>query len=104
MASRRRASRAISSGCMASDMVAIECMWGDVTILYNGTNRGGFRVKSRDFYHPDVKLIDQALLQSVVGQFGVVLQVHLLQQTCAIDADRLHTEAQLLADLRQGFA
>src|SRR5512135_2613782 len=54
--------------------------------------------------HYAVRLLYQAVFEAVMGELGVVLEFHLLQQPGAIHAHGLDTQIEFLSDLGQGLA
>ena len=50
------------------------------------------------------RLFGETVLQAVVGEFRVVAQVHLFEQSGAVNADCLYAEVERLGDFRRGFA
>ena len=53
---------------------------------------------------PAPALLDQAVLQRVVGQVAVGLELQLLQRARPVGADRLHAEEHALGDLAHRLA
>src|ERR1700758_1407261 len=51
-----------------------------------------------------IRLVDQAMLDRVVDELGLIGHAHLLHQARLVGADRLDRKVQLLADLGDGPA